>query len=350
MVSYIQGSVYLNNEQLPDPLVAQYPYIKDSESLRTEAGRAEVFMNPGLSVHLDANSSLSMISSSFEDTRVALTQGAAVATTPEIGKYSSFSLAIRDATVSIEKSGTYHFYAEPARVKVFSGLAKVQMGGKTIEIPGGKMLDLSGTTASLEKIDKNDTDALDRWSARRGELMAAANASSARNCNASGFVSSAKSNPCAGTWRWNPWFNLYTYIPQMNRWCDPLWGYCYYNPMAVMEIYQQPNYGYGNYGGGRPMVQQPAVNRPTTGVFGPGGVPRAAAAGPSSRPTAPPAAMSNSRGVSLGSPGVSRGVVGGGGGGGPAVSAPAASAPAVSAPAVSAPAASAPAGGGGARR
>jgi hypothetical protein len=298
MVSYIQGAVFLNDERLPDPLIAQYPYMKEDGTLRTAEGRAEVFMNPGLSVHLDANTSLRMISNQFEDTRVELTGGSAVASTPEIDKLNAFTIKIGDASIAIAKSGTYHFYAEPARVKVFSGVAKVQMGGRAIEVPAGKMLDLAGETATLEKFDKSDTDALDRWAARRGELMAAANLSSARNCTTSSFISSTGGNPCSGKWRWNPWYNLYTYIPYANQYCDPFWGYCYYNPMAVMMIYQQPRY-YGTYGGGRTVSQptSPAVNRP-------GAVTRTINS--SNRPSASPGTMSNSRGVA-----VSQGVRGG---------------------------------------
>ena len=49
MVSYIQGAVYLDDELLPDPLVGQYPYMKEGGVLRTAEGRAEVVMVPGLS-------------------------------------------------------------------------------------------------------------------------------------------------------------------------------------------------------------------------------------------------------------------------------------------------------------
>ena len=42
MVSYIQGAVFLNDELLPDPLLAQYPYVKEEGSIRTAEGRAEI--------------------------------------------------------------------------------------------------------------------------------------------------------------------------------------------------------------------------------------------------------------------------------------------------------------------
>ncbi len=310
MVSYIQGAVYLNDELLPDPLVGQYPYVKDKSALRTVEGRAEVFMNPGLSIHLDAHSSLGMLSSQFEDTRVELTQGAAVAATPEIDKNTAFTIKVGDASIAVVKPGRYHFYAEPARVKVFSGLARVQIDGQKIEVPGGKMLDLTGQSARLEKFDKDATDALDRWAARRGELMASANISSARNCNTLSFVSSSgRLNPCAGSWRWNPWFSVYTYIPYANRWCDPMWGYCYYNPIAVMMIYRQPYYLYsgGGYSGGN---RQGPVTQPNPSANRPAAVTRTINS--ANRPVAPSQAGSDSRGMGVRSPGSMGGMSSGG--------------------------------------
>jgi hypothetical protein len=327
MVSYIQGAVYLDDELLPDPLVGQYPFMKPNGVLRTtEEGRAEVVMTPGLSVHLGVNSALRMIDSQFEDTTVELVRGSAVAATPEVDKESQFTIKVGGASVVVAKAGRYHFDAEPARIKVFAGTAKVRVGERKFEVPAGKMLNLNGDAASLDKFDKDETDALDRWAARRGELMAAANVSSARNCASSlGFVSSnsGSARPCVGGWRWNPWFNIYTYIPMMGRYCDPYWGFCYYNPYMAMRIYAPMPQVYGGGGGGggsrgannsgRQQGVTPTANRPSAATR---------TINESSRPTASPLGGSNSRGVSRGdvaggsmpSP-VSGGGSGGGGGG-----------------------------------
>ena len=76
MVSYIQGAVYNDDVLIPDPIVAQFPYMKEGGSLRTAEGRAEAVMNPGLMLRLGENSALRMITSRFIDTRVELTQDA----------------------------------------------------------------------------------------------------------------------------------------------------------------------------------------------------------------------------------------------------------------------------------
>jgi hypothetical protein len=282
MVSYIQGAVYIDDTLIPDPIVAQFPYMKEGGNLRTAEGRAEVVMNPGLMMRVGENSTLRMITNRFIDTRVELMQGAATVQLVEAEKDNSFTLVDKDATVSISKAGFYHFYAEPAGIKVFSGEARVQVGEQNFEVPAGKMLQFNGGTASVQKFDKEDTDALDRWSGRRGELVSAANASAARDCGNSGgyttprpygFAQGVQGNgylsntPCQGNWNWNPYYSMWTYVPFMNRYCDPMWGYCYYNPMGVWNYYYQPRpiYNFQN-GGGTPTARTPAASTP----LGPG--------------------------------------------------------------------------------
>jgi hypothetical protein len=264
MVSYIQGAVYNDDALIPDPIVAQFPYIKEGGSLRTAEGRAEVVMNPGVMVRVGENSALRMITNRFIDTRVELTQGAATVQLVEAEKDNSFTLVCKDATVAISKAGFYHFYAQPAAVKVFSGEARVQMGDQTIEVSAGKMLQFDGGNATVQKFDKESTDSLDNWSGRRGELVSAANASAARNCGNGGYANFQRvptngyisSTPCQGNWNWNPYYSMWTYIPFMNRYCDPFWGYCYYNPVGAWNYYYQPRPVYTNPGAsGTPVAR-----------------------------------------------------------------------------------------------
>jgi hypothetical protein len=285
MVSYIQGAVYVDDALIPDPIVAQFPYMKEGGNLRTAEGRAEVVMNPGVMTRVGENSTLRMITNRFIDTRVELMQGAATVQLVEVEKDNSFTLVCKDATVAISKAGFYHFYAEPAALKVFSGEARVTIGEQNIDVPAGKMLQFEGGNASLQKFDKTETDSLDNWSGRRGELVSAANASAARNCGnngygtyttprpygfaqgvpGSGFLSNT---PCQGNWNWNPYYSMWTYVPFMNRYCDPFWGYCYYNPMGAWNYYYQPRPIYSNpvRTGTGTVTQLPSTRNPVAGT------------------------------------------------------------------------------------
>ncbi|MBZ5580738.1 MAG: FecR domain-containing protein [Acidobacteriia bacterium] len=264
MVSIVQGTAYLDGQEMKEPLNAQYPYMKENGSLRTAEGRAEVMMNPGVYVRIGENSEIRMITNRFIDTRVELVKGSAVVQYTEVLKDNNFTLVLKKAEIALLKPGDYRFDSDPARIKVFAGHADVKVDGQTVAVTGGKMLNLGGAVASAEKFNIQDTDALDRWSARQGELYARANASAARQVNDQygtrdpcyGYYSNAVpvgQYPCVGTWRWNPWYNLWTYIP-MRGYCDPIWGYCYYNPRDVMGAYYRPPVQWtpssGGFGGG----------------------------------------------------------------------------------------------------
>jgi uncharacterized membrane protein YgcG len=323
MVSYIQGAVYLDDKQIPDPIVAQYPYMQDNGTLHTAEGRAEVQMNPGVTQWLGESGSLRMVTSRFIDTRVELVQGAATVALTEVNKDNSFTVVCKDATAVIAKAGFYHFYADPVGIKVFEGLARVQVGEQNLEVPAGKMLVMDGQKASVEKFDKEATDALDRFSGHRGELMAAANASSARDCRTSfTFVSNSTTRPCMGNWNWNPYYGLWTYIPYMNRYCDPIWGYCYYNPMGAWNYYYrpQPVYSYGYGGRGTPVGTTPIMTAPRTSGGYSGAVAASSAAmsspGAGSGSSAAAAGAAGSAGHgSAGGAAAGGGASGGGGGG-----------------------------------
>ncbi len=275
LVQYVEGAAYLDGKALTEGSCVQCPSIPKNGALRTLEGRAEILMNPGLTMRIGENTELQMVNNDLVDTVVALMKGSAVVqfSTEFTGvqKDDRFTVKVKEAEISIAKAGDYRFDAEPPRIKVFAGSAKVQVNNETVTVTSGKMLNLGGGTAAVEKFDINETDALDRWSGRRGELQAQANASAARqantdpNCDSYTYRTNAVStrrNPCVGTWHWNPWYGLWTYIPFGRMYCDPLWGYCYYNPRDVIGAYYRPPViyspppmmggGYGGYQGASP--------------------------------------------------------------------------------------------------
>lgn len=285
MVSYIEGEVHIDDQLIPDPIVAQFPFMKENGVLRTGEGRAEVQMLPGWAMRLGDRSLLRMVTNRFIDTRVELVEGSAVVQVPEIQKDNSLTVVLGKAAIMIAKAGDYHFDASPARLKVFAGEANVKIGNETLVVVGGKMVNLGGALASVEKFNKENADSLDRWSGRRGELAAAANASSAKqvydqygrsapcytNVNSGTYGTygtypytqnvNPGTTPCVGTMRWNPWYGLWTYIPYGARVCDPYYGYCYYNPDRIYSTYYAPQVTYQpttGFGGGNPGYQTSA--------------------------------------------------------------------------------------------
>jgi hypothetical protein len=305
-IAKAEGKVFLGDQPVEESLT-KFPDIKENGVVRTEEGRTEVLLTPGVVLHLGENSSFRLITNRLIDTRLELLTGSAVVDAAEIAKDTNVTMVCKDGTVAMSKAGHYRFDAEPARIKVFAGIADVQIGGQHIEVVAGKMLGLTGETASVEKFDRNDTDSLDNWARRRGEIRALANVSAAKS-----LYNSYSPVASGGMWSWNPYFGLYTYIPGTGRYCDPLYGYCYWSPNAVNRMYYQPPPAYYNNGGtGGGGFATPSYTSMGSTSAGYSGAMASSSASMSSAPAA--AASSSSAASSAGAASAGHGSGGGGG-------------------------------------
>jgi len=233
-------------DQLVDPQFGHFPTLAENAVLRTQEGRAEMLLNPGVFLRLSENSAVKMITNRLIDTRLELLQGSAVVEADQIAKDNNVTLVANEAAVAVMKAGVYRVDADPASLKVFSGDAQVQRGDQYVTVTGGKMLNLADETASAQKFDSKDTDALDRWSERRGEYAALANVSSAKSMLDSG---PAAWNPyggmlSAGAWQWNPWYGMMTFVPYTGMLWSP-YGYGFWSPVMVTQaLYYPPPGGF----------------------------------------------------------------------------------------------------------
>src|SRR5271163_2603282 len=77
VVHYFEGAVYLNDQPL-EPRLGRFLSMPEGAELRTEEGRAEVLLTPGVFLRIDRNSAIRMVSSSLADSRVELLSGSAM--------------------------------------------------------------------------------------------------------------------------------------------------------------------------------------------------------------------------------------------------------------------------------
>src|ERR1035437_8800040 len=258
VVSYVIGKVMVGDQELK-PSETKLTEVKENAVLRTEDGRAEVLLTLGTILRTGENSSFKMLTNRLIDTRVDLLSGTHIVEVAGIQKANNLTLAVKGATVVIPKRGLYRFDVDQSRIKVFDGVLGVTVNGQSTLVGAGKMID--ATTASVEKFDKEDTDSLDHWARRRAELVAMANASSAKQQHDYGCtptsnfaaVNNGTTTPCndpCGSWRYNPWFGVYTHIPCGGNVYSP-YGFRYWNPYNVMQAYYTPppTYHHGGYGG-----------------------------------------------------------------------------------------------------
>jgi hypothetical protein len=241
VVQYVEGDVTLANEIL-NPKAGEFPSLKKNEVLRTEQGRAEILLTPGVFLRAGENSSIRMVANSLADTQVEFLDGSALVECDDLLKDNSIAFLHNGIKVSLQKNGLYRFDSNPARVSVYNGQAVIQAaGGNTITVKGGHQAQLEGELAVTGFDGKLAEDALYRWSSRRSDYISMANVSAAKQIQDSG--SAWGSN----IWAFNPYFGMYTFVPFGGSMFSPF-GYGFYSPFDAWNFYNAyPSYyGYGS--------------------------------------------------------------------------------------------------------
>lgn len=246
VIQVVDGNAYLNDKTVA-PKFGQFPDIKEGQQFRTEEGRAEVLLTPGVFLRMGENSSIQMISTRLTDTRVAVLSGMAIVECDEIPKDNAILLESKGNTIMLVKHGLYRLDADGGRFQVYDGEAIVKGASGQLTLKGGKQTSLSGVLMS-ENFDKKTEDELYRWSSRRASYLAKANVSSAMALRTSGGGYGGYSSFLGGFggWQFNPLFGLFTFVPYTGIGYSPF-GFGWWSPYTVG--YYSP-YGGGYYGGG----------------------------------------------------------------------------------------------------
>ena len=239
VIQLVDGSAYLDDKAVA-PKFGQFPDIKQNQVFRTEEGRAEILLTPGVFLRMGENSSIRMVSNRLTDTRVEMLSGAVMLECDEIPKDNAILLMYKGDTIMLVKHGLYRLDGDPARLQVYDGEAVVKSESGQLTLKGGRETGL-GAVLMAERFDKNSGDELYNWSSRRASYLAKANVSSAMGLRSSGGLGGG-----FGGWQFNPLFGLFTFVPYTGIGYSP-WGYAWWSPYSV--IYYSP-YGNGYYGGG----------------------------------------------------------------------------------------------------
>jgi hypothetical protein len=280
VVQYLEGRAYLGDKPV-EPKYGQFPDIKENQEFRTEDGRAEILLTPGVFLRLGENSAIRMLSTRLTDTRVEVLSGSAMLESNEIPKDNAIELVFKNDSIRLQKQGLYRVDTEPARFQVFEGEAVVTDPSGQLTLKSGKQTNLAGVLMA-ENFDRkaDDQDALYRWSDRRASYVAQANVVSASavgnsysgsgsgyngyGYNGYGFSGLGYGgfgyNPAfLGGWAFNPMFGMYTYLPYSGFSYSPF-GYTYYSPATVAYAPSYGGSGYA-YGGGAGRLASIATHR-----------------------------------------------------------------------------------------
>jgi hypothetical protein len=248
MIHYVEGQVTLDDKAV-EVKYSQFPEVRDNQVLKTEEGRAEVLLTPGVVLRLAENSSFRMLSNRLADTRVEALGGSVMIEHGEMAKDDQVTLVYKDRTISFVKSGLYRLDAENGVFRVYQGEATVVAPGQTIQAKQAHEIQLEAAVLTAMKFDAKVDDEFYRWASRRAGYLAMANVSAAKSLHDSGNYTSAMSTGMSGgMWSYNPWYGMFTYVPMSGMWNSPF-GYAFYTPYLISGFYNYyPGY-YGYYGG-----------------------------------------------------------------------------------------------------
>src|SRR5208282_1836072 len=211
VIHFVEGQVTLEGTPV-QPKFAEFPDVKNGQTLAAQDGRAEVLMNPGVILRISENSSFKMLSNSRSDTRLEVLSGEAVVEVGAVLPTNAITLVSGDVHVELIKMGLYLVSSDPSKLRVYEGEARVTAGNQTLVARKGREV-LLGAVLDMNGFDVKDTDAFMRWAARRSEALAQANVSSARTAssngyqgNSYGYMGSGYGMLGSGMWAYNPWY------------------------------------------------------------------------------------------------------------------------------------------------
>src|SRR5436305_11687241 len=69
VVHYLEGAVYFGDQTL-EPQLGTFPMIPEDSVIRTEQGRAEILLTPGVFLRIGDNTAVRLLTSDLEDTRL----------------------------------------------------------------------------------------------------------------------------------------------------------------------------------------------------------------------------------------------------------------------------------------
>ena len=242
-LNYVEGQVAVAGRTVSTRSVGSVQ-VRSNQVLETGQGRAEMLLTPGVFLRLGDNSSVRMVSPGLANTRVEVLRGQAIVEVAELFKDNNLWIGMNGASTRLDKQGLYAFNADTQLVQVFDGKATVQQNDRQKDLGKGRELALNGTwkVAHFDTKSQAAQDPLYAWSNLRSEYEAEASMQSAKNV----FVAGGPYWYGPG-WYWNPYWDMYGFIPGEGIWYSPF-GWPFYSPYIAYGY--GFGYGFGGYGRG----------------------------------------------------------------------------------------------------
>lgn len=260
VVYFFEGSVFIGDQPLQQKF-GKFPDIGEGGQLRTEHGRAEVLLTPGVMLRVAENSSIRMVSTSLSDTRVELIGGSAILESNEPQSENSVTVIHKNWSARIPHEGVFRIDSDPPSVTVYKGEVKVSAGDDAeVAVKQGQNLPLAKVLVS-EPAELALNDPFKAWAMSRSQAVSSDNATAAGilddpTQSGDADLSAYAGLPAGGGFSYYP--------PSIVPGLSSPYGVSFWSPFqSGLSSMYFPTYLYGLYGYGSLYPAWPgAIRRP----------------------------------------------------------------------------------------
>ena len=267
LIEFADGVVFLDGDLLRQA-PGRFGQMNEGSELRTQAGRAEVMLTPGVFLRIGDNSAVQMIANHLADTRLRLISGTAIVDAIGASPKTSVTLLQGDYQVQIGQDGRFRFNTEPAELRVEDGKAQVIHNGDSLTVDAGHLVPMSGGL-SARMLDSTPRDRLDDWDQARSDSVAQGNQEAANTQDLSSAIDNWQNDPAAALAD----MGMSGYIPPPGYIpTAPYTGWVSspYTPLGLSPYGPLSPWGYGMAGVyglyGVPLYRNYLLRSPITGV------------------------------------------------------------------------------------
>ena len=232
LLQYFEGTVILDDKTI-EHKAAVFPSLSNGSTLRTEKGKAELVLTPGVYLRLDDKSSVLMVSNSLIKTRLDVAGGSAILDNLNAPTADAIVLGYEGSEIRFPKPGIYRIDSDVGELQVYSGECKVTRNKVSTTVDSSHLYYFA-LQMTTQKFGDGATDEFYDWASNRNSVMADQNQlASAGQDDVDGGLAGLGS----------PYVVPPTYLsPNFGLSATPSVGYSTYGSTSPFTVYQPTPY------------------------------------------------------------------------------------------------------------
>jgi hypothetical protein len=190
VVHYFEGSVAIDGQPLQQRF-GRFEEVRPGSELRTDQGRAELLLTPGVLLRVDENSSIRMMANRLSDTRVEFVGGSVAVDSRNGSPDAPIRVSFRNYEVRFLAPGSYRFDSAPPGLRIDAGEAQVSFMASSVSASANHIVSFTPNLVAAPTPGVHNMDnGLDGWAQERSEAVANANDSAVTSDNLSASLDS----------------------------------------------------------------------------------------------------------------------------------------------------------------